>query len=817
MAIRWSQIQNIETTEQEINLLEGLVANAAQLNVLATFTGTSIDLNNTIGLGATVSDHLSKDIAHAHQILPGSIDGLALADGTIPQSKLAFDIATQVELDTLQNLHNNLTADHQALQSQVDTLAAIVIPGQGQDIAAAVAEAVAHINDTVDAHDASAISYGENQSGYYFPIADTLAGSATVSVGVAKARFFRPTDGARLQSNVAPVFNTTVLSVNYDTGVITLAAAPTSNYNVADQFRIWNLSEDTVQEGLDRSLKNHTDKFTGRLTMDQPYNHHISFTSEAKIKSANGFDFRSSTDVTIFHIDDLGNSLSNTHSLKDYVSGFEGLITKEPLTADRTWMFPDKDGYIGIGDLTFWDLLRVTANKTTGELTVAPGVLEDEYGQKVRAWINMAKGSDFAGATLDLADQIDTDGKLAGLGSNYLAFIVYLTYNDELFFWYSAAAGTTEQDAIDAIPPYLPTAYMKLGLVTVKGDGAGGILPATIHLVEDMRPIVSQGMSNAHYDESIQFPSVLNAGTLVSLPNNTRAGGKQQGYVVGSAELEVYVNDTFRERGRDYVEVTGSTPGQIAFNYDLPANSVVRFRINWGAATNIGGGSGSGGGAGNLQDAYLGGPNIFTLPGVPVTIAAGTGNALIVSGDASISGFTSSMKGLEFVDQASEPGGAGINKLYADADGDLIFKRNFNNTTYNITQSLDASSSQQGRNYTNNTGATIPAYRAVALHPTVPGQIIPADVSSNTASAFVIGITTAAINNGASGKVVWSGYVPLAGAAFTHGNVLMASAAGPGIIASQTTLTLAPGNMAVEIGIVDGTGVLVNINRKGQV
>ena len=911
--IRWGQIQNIDTTEQEINLLAGLTANSSQINVLDGYTGTTADLNNAIGVGTTLTGHIADDAATAHTFLAGTINGSALIDGTISEAKLAFDTATQADLASLQALHNNLQTDHDTLQSQVDTLAAVVIPGQGQDIAEAVDQAVQHISNPENAHDASAISYGENQSGYYFPLSDLGAGNNVVEVGLANVRYFRVNDSVDYESNTAPLVSTTISAVNYDTGFITLAAAPPVAYTTAADFKIWNNDEKNVQEGIDRSLKNNTDDFTGRLKINQDngenqvlvlsqdgtgtftrtptlgsvpddaifdgankweYNttfDHTTITwggsvilsqepgeltqytvgnityyrgvfwsspfpsleqykiyieetvpaeeelafNQGTISTQNGLTLQNSTDLVIYTIDDAGNSMSNTHTLRDFSNSYDGLITKEPLTEDRTWTFPDRDGFVAIGDMTFWDLLRVTADTTLGQLTVAPGYMTDLYGQKVSAWINMASSSQYTGEVVDVVTQFGLDSQIAGLGSDYLAFIIYLTYNDDLFFWYSSVEAT-EQDAILNIPPYLPTAFMKLALVTVQGDGAGGIDASTLTIHEDMRPILSQGMSNAHYDESIYYAAGLSGGTAVAIPENSRAGNKPQGYIIGSAELQVYVNDTFREPGRDYIELTGSAPGQIVFNYDLPTDSVVRFRIDWGAATNISGAGGGGGG--NLQDAYLGGPNIFTSPGIPVLISAGTDTALELNGHLDVNGTISSLQGTEFVNQSSEPGSPTSvnNKLYSNLSGDLLYKNFSNSTTYNITEQLENSSQQQGRVYLNDTGATIPAFKTVALHPTISGQIVLADVSSNTPAARVIGITTAAIADGDSGLIVWQGYVANAGTGFTHNSVVVAEPAAAGSIAEETFAGLTTGNMVVEIGIVDGSGMLVNINRKGQ-
>jgi hypothetical protein len=845
MAIRWSQIQNLTTTEFEVNKLSGLLAIASDLNKLSGFNGTTADLNSILGLAVSSQTHFNTAAHLAHSFESNSIDGQSLVNGTLPLSKLAFDIVTVEEFSDLSSSHAALQSDHDSLATQVAVLTGIVIPGQGADIVDSIAQAVAHIENINDAHDATAISYGMFESGYYYATANLNSGEDVVQLTQDSIKFFKVGDSVQLHSNIANYFSTSITAVNYDTFQITIAQAPAVPYLVAHQFRVINDSQNNVQQALDRSLRNTTDKLSGRLTIENSTSmntlvidssqsvYDIEFTNKASLYSGDGYSFeigQSSSDfevinaqeVKIFGLDSSGNAYSNTYSLKDYSTNYVGLITKESLTADRTWTIPDRDGYVAIGDMTFWDLLRVTADKPTGKLFVAPGVMEDLYGQKVRAWINIAEGSDFPGEEVDLALQLDINGKLDLIEDKYIAFIVYLTYDDELFFYYSepdAVTGffDTEEEAITAIPAYLPTAYMKLAIVTVKGDGSGGIDNNTIKIHEDMRPIVSQGMSNAHYDESRIYTSGLASSTPVALPNNSRAGGRTQGYHGGKGELEIYVNGTFRERGRDYIEINGTAPGQIAFLYALPEFSVVRFRISWGAATSVTGGNGGGGGASTLQDAYLNGPNIFTF-GTPVSISAASGSALDLVGDLNIQGFISSSTGIEFINSSSEPGPSVStnNKLYSNNSGDLLYKNNSNSTTYNITASLENNSQQQGRSYLNNTGSLIPAFTAVSLDAVTAGQIVKADVSSDIAKARIFGITTQDIASGASGKVVWNGYVPGAGQGLTHNSIIVASPSADGEIVEEQNANLVEGNMVVEIGIVDGTGLLVNIIRKGQ-
>lgn len=842
MAIRWEDIQNLSVTESEVNLLAGLAATAAELNSLSGFTGDTTDLNSVVGLEANFNTHVAENFATAHPISANSLDGLIMADGTIPESKLAFNTATQIELDALQTEHDGLQTDHMSLQAQVDALAAVVIPGQGAGIADSIAQTIAHIDNVTDAHDATAISYGETESGYYLLPTNVTNGDTTIQLNASLMRFFRRADSITMASNVAPEATYSISDLDEDSFTITISPAAASDYLVANGGKIWNLEEVNAQQGIDRGLKSKTDTLDGRLTVSNAdiidavvinksnAGFDINFVNQANISSgsgynldlgsgANRFDIDDEFGVSIFGVDNFGNAHANTSTLRDYTAGFDGRITKETLTASRTWTFPDRDGWIAIGDLTFADLLRVSVDSATGIIEVAAGVKDNVIGEKTRAWINMAQGSDFAGGSTTALAQLTSDGELTGMASDYKAFIVYLTYNDDLFFWYSTAE-PTEQDAINNLPPYLPTAYMKLALLTIRGDGSGGIDNSTLKIHEDLRPLLGQGMSNAHYDESVHFGVPLLSGNPVILPNNSRAGNKTQGYTVGSGELEVYVNDMFKEPGRDYLEISGNAPGQVVFNYDLPINSVVRLRMSWGAATAISGGGSGGGGGGTLQDAYLAGPNIFTIPGTSISFSGSLGYTLDVSGDMNLAGMLDGLEGAELTSQTAEPGSAGStsNKLYSDGAGDLIYKK-YDTTPdyYNITAGIDTASKQSYNIYTNNTGATIPGMTPVALHPTLAGHIILADVSANIPESRIIGITEANIATGADGKVVFGGVIPNGGSGWAHRDVLYADPTAPGAVQKQSLLALTTGNVAVSLGDVDGSDFLVRIDREGIV
>lgn len=252
MAIRWEDIQNLSVTEEQINLLAGLTATAAELNEIAGFTGTASDLNNLIGLDLALTAHETEAFATAHPILPGSLDGLLLVDSTVTEAKLAFDVATQVEIDALQVQVNDIVSDTAVQQTQIDNLFGIVIPGQGSDISDAIDQTIAHIEKIEDAHDASSISYGN----YYVLSGDvTGASTTTLTLPASIIKFFRAGESISFQDDITPREDVVLTTVNYTTNEITFPVT-TSSFTTADNGIIWTLAENQVQEGLDRSFRN---------------------------------------------------------------------------------------------------------------------------------------------------------------------------------------------------------------------------------------------------------------------------------------------------------------------------------------------------------------------------------------------------------------------------------------------------------------------------------------------------------------------------------------------------------------------------------
>jgi hypothetical protein len=252
MAIRWTDIQNISVTETEINLLAGLTASSADINAIAGFTGTVADLNNLIGTDTDLAAHEALSGLAAHTFALGSIAGNLLTDNSVPEAKLSFDVATQAELDVVSGNLATTDSNLATETARIDTLYGIVIPGQGSDIADAIAQTIAHIDAVANAHDASAISYGN----YYALPSDIVAATTTsFTLPFSQLKHFRAGESMSIEDDVTAPETVVISSVNYSTGVVTFPVT-TNGYTTANNGIIYVLSEDNVQEAVDRSFRN---------------------------------------------------------------------------------------------------------------------------------------------------------------------------------------------------------------------------------------------------------------------------------------------------------------------------------------------------------------------------------------------------------------------------------------------------------------------------------------------------------------------------------------------------------------------------------
>lgn len=143
---------------------------------------------------------------------------------------------------------------------------------------------------------------------------------------------------------------------------------------------------------------------------------------------------------------------------------------------------------------------------------------------------------------------------------------------------------------------------------------------------------IVQGLALPTYDEVVTIvasgatpPTSLNgpviSGTSITIPNNTRLGNIPQTYVVGNANLEVYLNGQFLLVGLDYSEngVAGTDSSSITTLQQLEVGDDLTFRLG------SGGGGGGGGGIGPQGPPGPSGPPGADALGGPVAISTKTG------------------------------------------------------------------------------------------------------------------------------------------------------------------------------------------------
>lgn len=140
--------------------------------------------------------------------------------------------------------------------------------------------------------------------------------------------------------------------------------------------------------------------------------------------------------------------------------------------------------------------------------------------------------------------------------------------------------------------------------------------------------------SGATPPKSITGP--IAAGSLITLPNNSRFGNVAQRYTVGKGILQVYLNGQYLRLGVDWSEVgvPGSLNNQIKTNRNLVITDSIEFRMQ-GLGSGSSGGGGSAGPQGPVGPTGPMGPDAV---GGPVAISTKTGNYTVGLGDNVLNG-----------------------------------------------------------------------------------------------------------------------------------------------------------------------------------
>lgn len=152
--------------------------------------------------------------------------------------------------------------------------------------------------------------------------------------------------------------------------------------------------------------------------------------------------------------------------------------------------------------------------------------------------------------------------------------------------------------------------------------------------------VSSLALNRRAYDETIAIvvsgatpPTSLNgpvlAGTQITLPNNSRAGGAAPTYVVGDGKLEVFLNGQKLIVGIDYTEfgASGANSTKIVNSFDLVVGDELEILFG-------GGGTGGGGGQpGPPGPPGPTGPTGSDAIGGPIAISTKTSNYTAAPGD----------------------------------------------------------------------------------------------------------------------------------------------------------------------------------------
>lgn len=827
--IRWRDIQNLLVTEEQINLLAGLSVDSSLLNQLSGFTGNGLALNTVISNAALYAAHLNADLASGHTLTPNTIDGGVLVNGTVAKTKLAFNALDTTDLLNINNDISDLSTSLDQISTQVQSLFTVLFPSVTGDIAEQFAQLVGHIQQLENAHDATAISFGND----YPLISDSLVGATQASVPMSAIKYFKTGDTVEFKDTNSGPETRVLIGVDYNGGQIGWASGLLQPYAVANSAIITNLSQSNVQTGIDRSLRNTTDTLTGRLTINQSgidsalvinhtgtnytaqFNNFTAKTEDSfklnlgKADGTSYFNVSNSNDRVAFSVLDNGEALTGNLSLRDYLTSFTGKITKQSLNADRTWTLPDRSGYIGVGDLTFTEILKVSLIPLSKQIAIAPGFKTDYSGQVVSAWISMDKPSTYPGSTMDIQAKFITDNQLLTLGNKWQVFVVYINDSDIVNVLYGPQR-TSRTDAITDYINYVPSAYMKLAKIIVQGDNAGGILQSSIEILEDQRPFLTMGLSASFYDESVTTNSIVNAGTILTLPNNSRAGGILQTYRVGKAQLEVYIDGVYQMVNQDYEENQGEPVGKIRLLKNVQSGSTIRYRITFTAAAVSGGID-----TPTMQSTYVAGPliNLSNIYG-PITMSSFDMDMLLnVGGSVNITNKIYNLRNLLFNPISSLVGDTDKNQLYVDNNMDLIYHQYKSGveTDYNILSELDEAKTVMRMTMFNGAGIIIPKGRAVALHPSLPNAIVLCNTSNSLSTSRCIGVTMENIGIGETGDVITSGLFKLSGLGISHNTIVAVDPRNPGLIVPKSSISYLPTDKVEIVGMTDGGHLIVDL------
>lgn len=327
-------------------------------------------------------------------------------------------------------------------------------------------------------------------------------------------------------------------------------------------------------------------------------------------------------------------------------------------------------------------------------------------------------------------------------------------------------------------------------------------------------------------DKQIQFP--IMSGYTIQLPNDSRNGNAPRLYVVGSGQIEVFLNGQSLRRDIDYAEIgtANGTANSITILQDLVVGDVLGFRVDASGAVYFasGSGGGGGGGGGSLQDSYDTGRFINVTTGQPIVITGASGKLMSIQGDLEVTGVIDPTA-IQFTPQATSPLTSGQAGFWTDLSGNSMYQKGDGQASTNVSAAIAGDISVNAIRVTldNTLGSTLPAMTPATVNNT--GTLGLVDVSNEFSAEAVIGLVAANILNGTSGDIIISGIIKNVTTSATFGQVLYVSKTG-GITATKPSIGVGgflADDFVIRLGVVSKNAanpsnkdIIVNVYLVGQ-
>lgn len=321
-----------------------------------------------------------------------------------------------------------------------------------------------------------------------------------------------------------------------------------------------------------------------------------------------------------------------------------------------------------------------------------------------------------------------------------------------------------------------------------------------------------------------QIAGPILSGSELSLPLDSRDGSNIQEYVVGSGQLELFLNGQYLIAGTDWSEVgtAGSISRRIVINQDLVIGDFLTFRIDANGAVYFA--ASTGGSGGTLQDAYDSGRTISVTTGLPILITGTSGKLMSIQGDLEVTGVIDPTA-LQFTQQVTNPLPLNQAGLWVNSSNELMYQKGDDAAPDNVTQQLSGgiATSAVTATLTNGSGDILVKMTPTGIN--ASGYLDVIDVSIESSALTMIGLILNDIAIGGNGEVVLGGCLKEITTTFPLGAILYVSKIG-GITNIKPSIDIdgfVAGDFIIKIGVISrnivnpiNKDLIINISIVGQ-